>query len=508
MTQAAMPAVEMLGVDKSFGPVVALEDVRFSVTAGEVHALLGENGAGKTTLMNILSGLYQADSGVIRVGGQEVQVRSPRDAVARGVGMVSQHFELVDALSGCDNVLLGVKSRWWRLERSRHRASINGLAQRYGLKVDLETPIGELEIGDQQKIEILRILYAGTRILILDEPTTHLTPGEVERLFKGVRQLAEDGITVILIAHKLHQVLTVADRVTVLRRGRLAGVLEKGALDEKAIVEMMLGKQARASVGAPRHRSGARRTLLELESCTSVAVPPAIRLRGVSFGLSAGELVGVAGVAGNGQRELVQLIAGLIPIQSGGMRLDNRPIGRASVAERLRAGIAVLPGDRMREGVLPSAPVYESYALGLHRLWEEPRWTRRLLRERAREMAEAVALRPANVDAPTADLSGGNIQKLLVARAFASVSRSLVGVLVASNPTSGLDVAATSFVHTQLLRMCEEGGSVLLISEDLDELLALCDRILVLYSGRIAAEFEGPSYDRMEIGARMVGSRG
>ena len=504
--RASDVAVEMAGVSKRFGSVQALHAVDFSCRAGEVHALLGENGAGKTSLMNVLAGLYRADAGTIRLHGRVVEMRSPRNAIAHDIGMVHQHFELVRAFSAFENIVLGVEKRVWSMDADRHRGAIAKLARRYGFDVDLDRHVRDLEIGDQQKVEILRILATGARVLILDEPTTHLTPIEVERLFGSVREFARSGLTVILIAHKLREILAVADRLTVLRRGRLVGTLDAADADEPGVVEMMIGERgALGTASCPRTVVGPG-TVLAVRGAASAEDQRAVDLADVDLTVRSGELVGVAGVAGNGQKELVELLCGLRPLAAGSILLGERDVSRCSVRERIRAGLATLPGDRIREGILPGAPLFESYALGLHQIWDRGGWQPGTVRDEAQSMIGRFRVVAPGADAPTAVLSGGNIQKVLVARALAIAGQGGDSVLVAMNPTSGLDVGAAAFVHGQLGAMCSRGAGVLLISEDLEELLAICHRILVLYRGRVVGSYEREAFDRYAIGAGMVGS--
>jgi general nucleoside transport system ATP-binding protein len=497
-------AVELSDISKRFGDVQALDAASFSARAGEIHALLGENGAGKTTIMNVLVGLYRADSGEVRLGGAPVTIRSPRDAADHRVGMVHQHFELVKVFDGLDNILLGAESTRFRSDRARHEAAIDELAGSTGLTVDLQTPVGELAVGDQQKIEILRTLYAGIDVLILDEPSTHLTPAEVDTLFSVIRRLADEGLTVVLITHKLNEVLAIADRITVLRRGATVGTIARQDASRAAIVEMMMGKGAAGdrSTVTPRPREPEPDTapLLMLNGVRADAGPP------IDLRIERGELVGVAGVAGNGQQRLVRLISGLDRAIAGTIQLGGNDITSRSVAERIRAGIAVLPDDRMRDGVLASAPLHETYYLGVHQLTTGSRVRRSRLRTLAREAIQTYRVVARDEDVVTATLSGGNVQKLLVARAEVIATAAEDGVVIAMNASRGLDVGAAAFVHERFLALRDSGRSVIFLSEDLDELMHLCDRIVVVHAGSIVASFDRGEYDRYEIGGHMVGS--
>jgi ABC-type uncharacterized transport system ATPase subunit len=499
------PAVEMRGISKRFGETQALDDVSFVVRAGEIHGLLGENGAGKTTLMNVLTGLYRADAGSVDLHGETVALTQPADAIAQGVGMVHQHFELVQAFSALENILLGAEKGRWSMDRRAHREAITELAARYGFDVDLDRRVADLEIGQQQKVEILRILYSGTDILVLDEPTTHLTPAEVEQLFASVRELASRGLSVILIAHKLHEVLAVCDRITVLRHGRAAGTRDVTGVDRADIIAMMMGEGREVPEVRAKRCAIQQETVLELVGAASPGDQVDVSLHGLDIAVRRGEFVGVAGVAGNGQRELMEMLAGIRPITAGSMVSHGIDVTNEGADERIRAGVAVLPGDRMREGVLPANPLYETYALGRHLLQDG--FDPDELMAQARDMITRFDVRTPDEHAPTASLSGGNIQKVLVARALAISAHVGGGAMVVMNPTSGLDVGAAAFVHEQLVRTCESGGGVLLISEDLDELLTLCDRIVVLAHGEFVGSQDAGAYDRLELGRLMVAAR-
>lgn len=498
------PAVAMRGIFKRFGPVQALADAVFEAGRGEIHALLGENGAGKTTIMNVLAGLYRADAGEIRIDGALVVIRSPRDAADLRIGMVHQHFELVGVFSGLDNILLAAESGLLRSQRRSHREAIERLASEAGLEVDLDTPVNRLPVGDQQKVEILKALYAGTDILVLDEPTTHLTPAEVDTLFGVVRQLAAKGITVILISHKLSEVLAVCQRITVLRKGATVGTVDRADADREVLVAMLMGG-APVPLSRPQGLQGAseRRPLLALDQ---VRTPDdAVQL---DLTVYRGELLGVAGVAGNGQQALVDLISGIATPVAGSIFLAGEDITALAVAERIRRGIAVLPEDRLREAVLPGAPVHETFFLGMHQLGTGGRFQRRRMRELTRAAIDTYRVVAQDEDAVTATLSGGNIQKLLVARAETVAMSTPDGVVVAMNPSRGLDVGAAAFVHSRFLDLREAGRAVLFVSEDLDELMEICDRIVVLRGGVVVGELDRDAFDRQNIGALMVDAHG
>lgn len=507
----ADPGIVMRAICKRFGDVQALAGVDFSLRRGEIHALVGENGAGKTTLMNVLAGLYQPDAGEIAVDGRQVRISSPRKALDLGIGMVHQHFELVAAFTALENIILGNEGGGPWLRQGRQRELVEGLMQRYGIGVDLDARVRHLPIGVQQKIEILKVLFRGVEVLILDEPTTHLTPQEVDGLFATIRQLVEGGLTVVLITHKLREILEIGDRITVMRRGRVVGVLDRAEAGEGRLVELIMGRRdggdrSGAPALSPRRPLG--EPALELERVSALGADRRLALQDCSFQVLAGEVLGVAGVAGNGQRQLAEAIVGLRPLSAGRLRVGGRDLSRASVRDRLLAGVAYVPEDRLREGILPHLSLAETFALGPHQSLFGRHWMldERRVRSLAREAMKEYGIAAPSEQLPTARLSGGNIQKLLVARAMLLANRVGAGVLVAMNPTRGLDVGTTEFVHRRLLELRDRGGAVLLVSEDLEELMRLSDSIAVLYRGRIIGRFERGEFDAYRIGALMAGA--
>lgn len=508
---------------KSFGGARALDGVSFSIFPGEIHALLGENGAGKTSLMNVLLGLYHADAGTVHINGSEVRLRSPRDAAEHRIGMVAQHFELVQAFTALQNIVLGTSQGRRHSTITKQRAAVSSLAERYGLRVDLDRLVADLEVGNQQKVEILRVLYRGVDVLVLDEPTTHLTPDEADRLFASVRELAADGVAVVLIAHKVREILANADRVTVLRRGRNVATCPAATVSAEELVRLIIGTSADDSVAAevvtrsvddaraepitehtPSTGRPNRVSALRVECARSKASRAQVVLHHIELDLYPAEIHGIAGVDGNGQNELLELIAGLGRVETGRLILGGRDITATSTRNRLRNGLAWLPSDRIRDGILPDAPIHATYALGLHRSGLIKFWTTRARRSAARTMISDYDVAATNENMPTANLSGGNIQKVLIARALAICSSSSNGVLIAANPANGLDVGASAFVHKKLRELRRSGKSVLLISEDLDELIALSDRISVLEGGTITGCVTRADFDRQRIGALMV----
>jgi len=513
-------AVDMQGVSKSFGAVRALDSACFTARHGEVHALLGENGAGKTTLMNVLSGLYLADSGEVTIRGEAVHMTSPQDAARHGVGMVHQHPELIGAFTGHENVALARTGGGLGRRFDHGCQELESLAEQYGLPVDLRKRVCDLAMGERQKVEILRELCRGATILILDEPTTHLTPGEFDGLFSAIRQLASSGLSAILISHKLHEVFAVADQITVLRKGRTVGTRSRSDVTQDALITMMLGtaaaEEARAVTGTAEKTQAAPQP--SAAERAESGGPPLLTVSGVrvrsgprrlevdELTVRRGEIVGVAGVAGNGQRELVDVLIGTLGTRRGRLCLGDRDITKASVAQRIRAGIAVLPDDRLHEGSLPSAPLWQTYTLGLHQTLRSARWDPRDLRRQTQFAIGEFGIAARSPNAITADLSGGTLQRAIVARSLRILSASNGGLLVAVNPTQGLDVGGTRFVRDHLRELLRHNGAVLLISEDLDELFELSDQITVLFAQALVAEYVRGDFDRYRIGADMLGA--
>lgn len=508
---AAPPRVEMRGISKRFGEVVALDRVDLEASAGEIHALLGENGAGKTTIMNILSGLYRADAGEIRVDGRPAPIHSPKDAIGFRIGMVHQHVELIGNFTALENILLGHEGPGWILRTESQRGAVEEVSSRYGLSVPLNERVRALPVGIQQKIEILKALSRGADILILDEPTTMLTPQEVDALFTTIRKIAEGGLTVIFITHKIKEVLANSDRITVFRGGRKVGTVQRPEASRDLLVQMMVGERdIPSSANRPPGASPAAQSPAALSvRGLSVRNGDIRLLKDVSFDVAAGAIIGLAGVSGNGQRELAEAIAGLLPVQSGEVVIRGRSAEKLAVAARIALGLVLIPQNRIDEGILPSLSLAENFVLGLHPyIFKKAGFFER---GTAHEMTRT-AIRDYNVLArnehvPSAHLSGGNIQKVIVARAMA-LFRSIGGaILIANNPTRGLDIMASAFVHARFREIRDGGGGVLLISEDLDEVCSICDRILVIHSGEILGSFDGPEYDPYRIGELMAGER-
>jgi len=494
--------LRLCDIVKVFPGVVANDRVTLEVRRGEVHALLGENGAGKTTLMNILYGIHQPDAGEIFVRGKAVRIRSPRDALRLGIGMVPQHFLLVRRHTVAENVALGLAGTpFWRPLRVVEQR-VRELAQRYGLAVDPRARIEDLSAGEQQRVEILKALVRGADILVLDEPTSVLTPQEARMLFSVLRRMREDGHGVVFITHKLDEVMEVSDRVTVLRRGRVVGTLPTAEADPRSLARMMVGREVEFRVDRRATTTGEE--VLALEEVWAEGERGRPALRGVSLAVRAGEVFGLAGVAGNGQRECVEVCTGLRRAARGTVRVLGRDATNWNAKDLWEAGVAHVPEDRVRCGIVGNLSVAENLVLKLYRY---PPFSRGIfLNRRAIEAFARQAMAAYGIDAPSPRtparlLSGGNIQRLILARELSGDPR----LVVAAHPTSGLDVAATQQVRTTLMERSRSGAGVFLVSEDLEEILNLSDRIGVLFMGRLVGTTPAESANPERIGLWMAG---
>ena len=511
MVNNIVPRVEMYGIRKSFGEVIALDGVDFKAGKGEIHALLGENGAGKTTLMNILSGLYRLDEGQISINRREVSIHSPLDAIEAGIGMVHQHVELISNFTALENILLGREGSRWKINLDAHRDSAEKLAANYGLSIPLNEPVKSLSAGIQQKVEILKALYHGADILILDEPTTMLTPQEVDGLFSTLRALAEGGLTVIFITHKIKEVLDNCDQITVFRGGRKIDTTSREAASRKMLVQMMVGER-----GTPPENKRPAGPAAALDGLPVLSVRGintsakwGVPLQDITFDIPRGLIVGLAGVSGNGQKELAEALAGLIEIDKGDIHLNGTEVSKLSVSARIARGISLVPQDRIEEGILPSLSLSENFVLGLHPHIFKRRgfFEQDTANELCRNAIQEFNILAKNEHVPSAHLSGGNIQKMIVARSMMISNKTGKNLMIANNPTRGLDIMAASFVHGRLNELRSHGAGVLLISEDLDELCLMCDRIIVIHSGELFGSFDGPDYDIYQIGFLMAGQK-
>ncbi len=495
--------LELVNISKRFPGVLANDRVSFDVKAGEIHALLGENGAGKSTLMRQLYGMYQPDEGEIRINGVAQHFRSPADAIAAGIGMIHQHFMLVPTLTVTENVALGLKSsRGVRLDLDRVAARIDALAKHYGLKVDPNAYIWQLAVGEQQRVEIIKALYRGADLLILDEPTAVLTPQEVDDLFVILRQMQADGHGLIFISHKLHEVLALSQRVTVLRDGRLVATHPIAGMSKAQLANEMVGREVILQYDRPPVSPGEVR--LQVRNLWSRGDRNADALRDVSFELHAHEIVGLAGVSGNGQRELAEALTGLRAVSQGQVTLNGQDVTHAHPLQRLNAQQASIPEERMREGVIKEFTVAENLILRDHNT--PPYSQRRFLNfatitSKCKALVEHFNVKTPSLHTPTKNLSGGNIQKLILARELDRKP----SVLIAAQPTRGVDIGASEYIHQRLLEQRANGTAILLISEDLDEIRALSDRIAVMYEGQIVGIVDGRTSSAEALGLMMAG---
>ncbi|RLC71928.1 MAG: heme ABC transporter ATP-binding protein [Chloroflexi bacterium] len=499
-----MERVEMRGIVKRFPGVLANDRVDFDVRAGEIHALLGENGAGKTTLMNILYGLYRPEQGQIFLNGQATAIHSPADAIRLGIGMIHQHFMLVPTLSVAENIALGLpSSRGFLLDLDVVTERIRELSSKYGLQVDPTAMVWQLAVGEQQRVEILKALYRGADLLILDEPTAVLTPQEVEELIATLRRMAQEGHALIFISHKLHEVLSISDRVTVLRDGRVVKTLPTSEATREELARLMVGREVLLRVERqPIQLGPVRLSLEDLWAEGDRGVPA---LRGVSLSVRAGEILGIAGVSGNGQRELAEVIAGLRVPTRGRVSIDGVDTSGWPPDRLLKHGLAYIPEERMRDGVIRDFSVEENLILKNHT--DRPYASGIFMNfgkiaEYADNLIENFDIRTPSRDTPLKTLSGGNIQKMVLARELSREPR----VLVAAQPTRGVDISATEYIHQRLVAQRTKGTATLLISEDLDEILNLSDRIAVMYEGQVVGIVDQHEATVERLGLMMAGA--
>ena len=498
-------AVRMTGIVKRFPGVVANDGVDVDIRAGEVHALLGENGAGKSTLSNILTGLYRPDEGTVEINGQTMQFSSPRDALDAGIGMVHQHFRLVSTFTVAENVVLGEPDSPFLMDQSRVAQQVEELSNRYGLAVDPSARIWQLSVGEQQRVEIIKVLYRGAKVLILDEPTAVLTPIEADALFRTLRAMVAEGRTVIFISHKLDEVMKVSDRVTVLRGGKTVGTVETANTNTRELASLMVGRSVefnRVSRSNPADRST---TVLSLDGVSVRDDRGREALHDISLTVGRGEILGVAGVAGNGQRELAEVISGMRAHSSGRIDVAGERVQSGRARSAIAKGIAHIPEDRLHTGLASSHSVEDNLALKNYRSSSLSKFRvlrRKAIRAQAADLVQNYDVKTPDTVTPVRLLSGGNVQKVLLAREFSSLPK----VLIAASPTRGLDVGAIETVRARLVEAAERGVGILLISEDLDEIMSLADRIVVMYEGRLVDEVAAESADRERLGLTMGGS--
>jgi ABC-type uncharacterized transport system ATPase subunit len=500
---ADAPLLELRAITKRFPGVLANDDVDFDLRRGEVHALLGENGAGKSTLMNILYGLYTPDSGEILLGGKHIDLGSTKAAIEHGIGMVHQHFMLIPVMTVAENIVLATEPRRMGvlLDYDAARKRVRELSGRYGLAVDPDARIDRITVGQQQRVEILKALYRGAEVLILDEPTAVLTPQEAQELFEIIRSLKSQGKSIIFISHKLNEVLDIADRITTLRRGVVVATIPAAGATEEELARMMVGREVLLRVD--KHASTPGAPLLQVENLRVIDDRGLEAVRDVSFEVRGGEIVGLAGVDANGQSELIDAIAGLRHSASGRIVVDGHDLTHANAKESLDAGVGHIPEDRHRRGLVLPFSLTENIAL--HGYRSPPNSRRGFLDlgamvDRARRLLKEFDVRGGQPSTPAGSLSGGNQQKVVLAREIDSDPK----VLIAAQPTRGLDVGAIEFIHRRLVEQRDAGRAVLLVSLELEEILSLSDRILVIYEGRIVGEFP-PTATEEELGFAMTG---
>lgn len=491
-------AVRLRGITKRFGQLVANDAVDLDLRTGEVHALLGENGAGKTTLMRILYGLAHADDGEIAVDGARIDIHSPRDAIAAGIGMVSQHFTLVRPMTVAENLLLG-RARGVSLDLAWARTAVRATGERLGMTIDPDARVVDLSVGQQQRVEILKALSRDCRVLILDEPTAVLVPQEIEALLTTLRQLAADGMSIVYISHKLGEVRTVSDRVTVLRRGRLVGTVP-AATSERELAAMMVGRPTFGVERTDRKMDSGGALVLRIDGLSAIGRQGVPALHDLRLEVRAREIVGIAGVSGNGQTELVEVLSGMRVPSAGSVLMDGTEIAGADPASVMRAGVGCIPEDRHASLVLDLSVANNLVLERLDAFARGGRLDSAGIRRHARELIERFAIR-AGPDDLVRTLSGGNIQKVLLAKVLSRDPR----LVVVSQPTRGLDVGATEHVRSVLLERRAGGAAILLVSEDLDEILALSDRIVVLYEGAIVGDLAADDADPERLGMLMAG---
>nr|CAA6818347.1 MAG: Predicted nucleoside ABC transporter, ATP-binding component [uncultured Thiotrichaceae bacterium] len=498
-------ALELINISKSFGPVKANQDINLPIVAGDIHGIIGENGAGKSTLMSIIYGFYEADSGEIRINGDPINIRNSQQALAAGIGMVHQHFMLVDNFTVLENVMLGAEGGALLREGEQQvRKSLSGLATTYQLEVPLDTPVEQLSVGVQQRVEILKALYRKARILILDEPTGVLTPQEATDLFRILRTLKDDGVTIVLITHKLHEIMAITDHVSVIRQGRMVAHRKTSETNMPELAELMVGRKVRQNVDRPERTAG--EPLLQVENLSVDDEMGVRRVKQVSFQVAAGEVVGIAGVSGNGQSQLLEALSGIVPPTSGQIQIASEVItaDKPSNPARVRElGAAHVPEDRHRMGLVLPFSAYQSAVLGYHHL---PRYNGSVLQDHAemqseyRERAESFDIRPRDPYLRSSSFSGGNQQKIVLAREMEADP----DILLIGQPTRGVDIGAIEFIHQQIMDMRNAGKAVLLVSVELEEIMSLSDRILVMCDGMITGEVAHDDANEQTLGLMMA----
>lgn len=500
--------IEMLGITKTFPGVVANDKINLSVRDNEVHALLGENGAGKSTLMSILFGSYDPDEGIIKIRGKEVKIKDPNAATSLGIGMVHQHFKLVHNYTVTENIVLGIESRTalGMLDLKTAEKRVAEISEKYGLKVNPRDKIEDISVGMQQRVEILKTLYRNADILIFDEPSAVLTPQEIDELMDIIRRLKSEGKTIILITHKLKEIKAVAERCTVLRRGKYIGTVEVADVSEEQMAEMMVGRAIKFEIDKSPAKPGA--VILKIENISVKNSRGIIGLKNLSLDVRSGEIVGIAGVDGNGQTELICAVTGLSPLEAGSITVNGREIGKLSVKKRIEAGVGHIPEDRHRHGLVLDFSVAENCVL---KNYDKPPFSSSfgvldygMIRTHAEDLIRQYDIRAGEGPAMKAsNMSGGNQQKVIIAREIDLSPE----VLVVAQPTRGLDVGAIEYIRKRIVAERDKGRAILLVSFELDEIMNLCDRIAIISKGEIAGIFKAGEVDEQRIGFMMAGSK-
>ncbi len=495
------PMVEMIGITKKFPGVLANDRVSFSVEPGHIHALLGENGAGKSTLMSVLTGLYKPDEGEIRINGRKVELSSPKDAVCHGISMVHQHFKLVKPFTVAENIMLGLPELQQIYDQKAIEAAILECSQRYGFAIDPRARIWQLSVGEQQRVEIVKMLYRGTEILILDEPTAVLTPQESNELYKNLRFMAEQGKAIIVISHKMNEVMENTDYITVLRNGKNVGTVKTGLTGEVELAQMMVGRDIMRTIDKDPVQPGP--AVMRLENVTALGDRGLATVKDITLTISGGEILGLAGVAGNGQKDLAEVIAGLRRIETGRIWIEQQELTNTSSAKMIDAGVSYIPEDRLATGLLPNLNALENVVLKTYRKIKGSIINWRRVHQTTVDLVQRFDVKLAGVGFPVKLMSGGNLQKLLLAREIECDPRLIVAVY----PMRGLDIGAIESIKKLLLMERTAGKAILLISEELDELFELSDRIAVIHSGEIMG-IVNPQQTTIEaVGMMMAGKR-
>ncbi len=494
------PLIVLENINKSFGKVAASKNVNLSIQAGEIHALLGENGAGKSTLISILSGVYTPDRGIIRYKDSEVKFSSPKDAIKHGIGTIYQHFKLIDAMTAGENILLGQRNKVFG-DKRRFKEEVNIICKKYGLEIDLDKYVCDMSVGEKQNLEILKILYRGAKVLILDEPTTVFTPEEVKKLFVIMRKMKEQGCAVIFISHKMDEVMEICDKITILRKGETVKTVLKKSISQAEIIEMMIGREVELAIEKVSSEIGQK--LLEIKNLTVLNEEGSEVIKNISFEIREGEILGAAGIAGSGQKELCEAIAGISNVKSGEIVFLGENIKGKNPREVLKRGISMsfVPEDRLGMGLVASMDMVDNLLLKSYHSEKGMLINRKSAAEKARELKESLKIKTPNINYPIKYLSGGNIQKILLGRELNIKPK----LLIMAYPVRGLDIKTCFTIYNLINEAKKSGTAILFIGEDLDVLMQLCDRIMVLCNGSISGIVDAENSSREELGRMMVG---